>query len=64
MKAVTAGKTLYGLPTSNYTQGLIYNRTLFTKAGLDPEQPADDLGSGGGGRPEDLRAWQRHRGLG
>jgi ABC-type glycerol-3-phosphate transport system substrate-binding protein len=39
MAAVTAGKTLYGLPTSNYTQGLIYNRTLFTKAGLDPNSP-------------------------
>jgi ABC-type glycerol-3-phosphate transport system substrate-binding protein len=39
MKAVTAGKTLYGLPTSNYTQGLIYNRTLFSKAGLDPNSP-------------------------
>jgi ABC-type glycerol-3-phosphate transport system substrate-binding protein len=39
MKAVTAGKTIYGLPTSNYTQGLIYNRTLFTKAGLDPNTP-------------------------
>jgi ABC-type glycerol-3-phosphate transport system substrate-binding protein len=39
MKAVTAGTTLYGLPTSNYTQGLIYNRTLFTKAGLDPNNP-------------------------
>jgi ABC-type glycerol-3-phosphate transport system substrate-binding protein len=39
MKAVTAGKTLYGLPTSNYTQGLIYNRTLFTKAGLNPNDP-------------------------
>ncbi len=39
MKAVTAGKTLYGLPTSNYTQGLIYNRTLFTRAGLDPNSP-------------------------
>jgi ABC-type glycerol-3-phosphate transport system substrate-binding protein len=39
MKAVTAGKTLYGLPTSNYTQGLIYNRTLFTRAGLDPNNP-------------------------
>jgi ABC-type glycerol-3-phosphate transport system substrate-binding protein len=39
MKAVTAGKTLYGLPTSNYTQGLIYNRKLFTQAGLNPDQP-------------------------
>jgi ABC-type glycerol-3-phosphate transport system substrate-binding protein len=39
MKAVTAGKTLYGLPTSNYTQGLIYNRKLFQQAGLNPDQP-------------------------
>jgi ABC-type glycerol-3-phosphate transport system substrate-binding protein len=39
MKAVTAGKTLYGLPTSNYTQGLIYNRKLFQEAGLNPDQP-------------------------
>jgi ABC-type glycerol-3-phosphate transport system substrate-binding protein len=39
MAAVTAGKTLYGLPTSNYTQGLIINRKLFTEAGLNPNQP-------------------------
>ena len=39
IKAVTAGKTLYGLPTLNYTQGLIYNRTLFTRAGLNPNDP-------------------------
>jgi ABC-type glycerol-3-phosphate transport system substrate-binding protein len=39
MNAVTAGKTVYGLPTSNYTQGLIYNRMLFQQAGLDPNQP-------------------------
>jgi ABC-type glycerol-3-phosphate transport system substrate-binding protein len=39
MKAVTAGKTLYGLPTANYTQGIIYNRKLFTQAGLNPDQP-------------------------
>jgi ABC-type glycerol-3-phosphate transport system substrate-binding protein len=39
MRAVTAGKTLYGLPTSNYTQGLVYSRTLFTKAGLNPNTP-------------------------
>ncbi len=39
MAAVTAGKTLYGLPTSNYTQGLIINRQLFTEAGLNPNQP-------------------------
>ncbi len=39
MAAVTAGKTLYGLPTSNYTQGLIINRKLFTQAGLNPDNP-------------------------
>ncbi len=33
MQAVTAGKTLYGLPTNNYTQGLIYNRKLFRRPG-------------------------------
>ena len=30
---------LYGLPTANYSMGLLYNRTLFTKAGLDPDAP-------------------------
>jgi ABC-type glycerol-3-phosphate transport system substrate-binding protein len=39
LAAVTAGKTLYGLPTSNYTQGLIYNRKLFSEAGLNPNDP-------------------------
>ncbi len=37
--AVTAGKTLYGLPTVNYTQGLVINRALFKQAGLNPDQP-------------------------
>jgi len=39
IKAVTAGATLYGLPFANYTQGLIYNRALFTQAGLNPNEP-------------------------
>jgi ABC-type glycerol-3-phosphate transport system substrate-binding protein len=39
LKADEAGSTLYGLPTNNYTQGLIYNRKLFTEAGLNPDQP-------------------------
>ncbi|MGC0334292.1 ABC-type glycerol-3-phosphate transport system substrate-binding protein [Streptomyces sp. SAI-170] len=30
---------LYGLPTSNYTMGLLINRTLFQQAGLDPDNP-------------------------
>ncbi|MFI5863868.1 ABC transporter substrate-binding protein [Streptomyces sp. NPDC051546] len=33
-----AGKT-YGLPTGNYSMGLVYNRELFRKAGLDPDKP-------------------------
>ena len=39
MSDVTAGKTIYGIPTSNYTQGLIYNRKLFTEAHLNPNDP-------------------------
>ncbi|MDX2394473.1 MULTISPECIES: extracellular solute-binding protein [unclassified Streptomyces] len=30
---------LYGLPTSNYTMGLLVNRKLFRDAGLDPDSP-------------------------
>ncbi|MFG2819917.1 ABC transporter substrate-binding protein [Kitasatospora sp. NPDC048365] len=30
---------LYGLPISNYKMGLIYNRKLFARAGLDPDKP-------------------------
>ncbi|WP_158553971.1 extracellular solute-binding protein [Micromonospora deserti] len=30
---------VYGLPTSMFALGLIYNRDLFTKAGLDPDSP-------------------------
>lgn len=30
---------VYGLPTSEYALGLVYNRELFRKAGLDPDQP-------------------------
>ena len=30
---------VYGLPSKNYTLGLVYNRDLFTKAGLDPAKP-------------------------
>ncbi|WP_432890033.1 ABC transporter substrate-binding protein [Kribbella sp. CA-245084] len=34
-----AGGKLFGVPTSQYALGLAYNRTLFTKAGLDPDKP-------------------------
>ncbi|HEV2633515.1 MAG TPA: extracellular solute-binding protein [Actinocrinis sp.] len=30
---------LYGIPTGNYSLGLVYNRTLFQQAGLDPNTP-------------------------
>nr|WP_042189533.1 extracellular solute-binding protein [Kibdelosporangium sp. MJ126-NF4]CEL18742.1 sugar uptake ABC transporter sugar-binding protein [Kibdelosporangium sp. MJ126-NF4]CTQ96406.1 sugar uptake ABC transporter sugar-binding protein [Kibdelosporangium sp. MJ126-NF4] len=33
------GGRIHGLPTANYSMGLLYNRTLFTRAGLDPDKP-------------------------
>jgi multiple sugar transport system substrate-binding protein len=30
---------IYGVPWTNYTLGLLYNRTLFKSAGLDPDKP-------------------------
>jgi multiple sugar transport system substrate-binding protein len=30
---------VYGIPTQSYTMGLIYNRDLFQRAGLDPNTP-------------------------
>jgi multiple sugar transport system substrate-binding protein len=38
-KGGTPDGDLYGLPRKNYTLGLVYNRDLFTKAGLDPNSP-------------------------
>jgi ABC-type glycerol-3-phosphate transport system substrate-binding protein len=29
----------YGLPTANYSMGLLYSRALFSRAGLDPDRP-------------------------
>jgi multiple sugar transport system substrate-binding protein len=34
-----ANGRLYGLPTANYSMGLLYSRTLFSRAGLDPDKP-------------------------
>ena len=39
MAAVSANGKLYGLPTANYTQGLVINRKLFAAAGVNPDQP-------------------------
>ncbi|WP_066945919.1 ABC transporter substrate-binding protein [Microtetraspora fusca] len=33
------GDKIYGLPRTNYSTGLVYNRKLFTQAGLDPDSP-------------------------
>ncbi|MEU7000010.1 extracellular solute-binding protein [Nonomuraea sp. NPDC046570] len=30
---------VYGVPQAPFAQGLVYNRALFTKAGLDPDKP-------------------------
>ncbi|MFF2960168.1 extracellular solute-binding protein [Streptomyces sp. NPDC057963] len=30
---------IYGIPTEEYALGLVYNRDLFEKAGLDPDKP-------------------------
>ena len=35
----SADGKVYGIPTEQYTLGLIYNRALFKAAGLDPEKP-------------------------
>jgi ABC-type glycerol-3-phosphate transport system substrate-binding protein len=42
MKVFTGadGKT-YGLPWRNYSMGLLYNKALFTRAGLDPADPPE-----------------------
>ncbi|MEJ8660213.1 extracellular solute-binding protein [Streptomyces sp. MS1.AVA.4] len=39
MSSLTKEGKLYGLPTSNYTMGLLINRSLFEQAGLDPDNP-------------------------
>ncbi|MGW1885454.1 extracellular solute-binding protein [Streptomyces sp. NPDC001970] len=39
MSSLTKDGKLYGLPTSNYTMGLLINRKLFQQAGLDPDSP-------------------------
>ncbi|MEV4887916.1 extracellular solute-binding protein [Nonomuraea sp. NPDC055795] len=37
--ATGADGKIYGLPVTEYALGLVYNRALFTKAGLDPDKP-------------------------
>ncbi|MET7296181.1 sugar ABC transporter substrate-binding protein [Streptomyces griseoloalbus] len=35
----TVDGKVYGIPRTGYSMGLVYNKALFEKAGLDPEQP-------------------------
>lgn len=35
----TVDGKIYGIPRTGYSMGLIYNRELFQKAGLDPDRP-------------------------
>ncbi|NIK54408.1 ABC transporter substrate-binding protein [Kribbella shirazensis] len=39
MSVFKDGEKTYGLPRNNYNMGLVYNRKLFTQAGLDPANP-------------------------
>lgn len=36
---VSDGEGVYGVPVSAYSMGLVYNRAVFTAAGLDPDAP-------------------------
>ena len=64
MKAVTAGKTIYGLPTNNYTQGLVNNRKLFSEAGLNPNDPPTTWAQVETDAKAIAKLGQRHRRLG
>ncbi|WP_213452939.1 ABC transporter substrate-binding protein [Rhizomonospora bruguierae] len=37
--AFSDGGKVYGVPTKNYSMGLVYNKNLFQQAGLDPKNP-------------------------
>jgi ABC-type glycerol-3-phosphate transport system substrate-binding protein len=37
--AFSSDGKIYGIPTKNYSMGLVYNKTLFQRAGLDPKNP-------------------------
>lgn len=39
LKLVQSGGKTYGVPYQSYAMGLVINRELFTKAGLDPDNP-------------------------
>ena len=39
MQAANIDGKIYGIPNSMYVMGLLYNKTLYRDAGLDPEKP-------------------------
>jgi len=41
MQFLEQGDAVYGIPEKSYAFGLVYNRDLFTQAGLDPDSPPE-----------------------
>ncbi|MEE3922184.1 extracellular solute-binding protein [Micromonospora sp. BRA006-A] len=57
----TDGGKLYAVPVKNYSMGLIYNKALFQRAGLDVNNPPKTWPEVRGRGQEDLRARRWHR---
>ena len=63
MTVATYDGRLYGVPLYADVSALFYNKDLFEKAGLDPEQAADQPRRDPRVRRQDHRARRRHQGL-
>ena len=63
MTVATFNDRLYGVPLYADVSALFYNKDLFTKAGLDPEQAADQPRRAARVRRQDHGARRRHQGL-
>ena len=63
MTVATFNDRLYGVPLYADVSALFYNKDLFEKAGLDPEQAADEPRRAPRVRRQDHGARRRHQGL-
>ena len=63
MTVATFNDRLYGVPLYADVSALFYNKDLFKKAGLDPEQAADEPRRAPRVRRQDHGARRRHQGL-
>ena len=63
MTVATFNDQLYGVPLYADVSALFYNKDLFEKAGLDPEQAADEPGRDPRVRRQDHGARRRRHGL-